>query len=1201
MTVASRTKELLLPTYHRAPKKLRKLLKRVAREAFRPGRNIKVSVIVPIYNVEDYLSDCLDSILAQSHRNLEIVCVDDGSPDNSIGVLRGYAGKDRRVKIVQKANGGLGAARNTGVEHSTGKMICFVDSDDTLPLRAIEHLLTSLMSSGSDFAVGSIMRDTSTGRHTPNWARQLHATARQRLTLTDEPDVLKNVFACTKMFRRQFFLDVVGGYPDGLYEDQLPSAKAYMHGRFDIIKDVVYYWLIRDDESSITQQKATMKDLVGRWEVIAALTEQMTNAPAPVLRTWQAKAVGFDMRPYYEQIPRTKDEYWEFLQGRVRSFIDSAGYELLADIPISDRLLAAATYHGYREDVAELLCRRESQTWKVPGTIVDGTPRVAPEYFKGLQLRPDDVVEVLDTSNDVSLAQHVTATTITAQELVVRGSAYLTNLTQSFEDSTITLIALPADVYSDPADGHPEVSPIRMTRHYEPAADLRAVDPWNDHAKSGFEAVFSLADLFGNHWDLSITLDVGGVSRTARLAAPDTASAGRLPVFGAANDTARWYVVHIRQTSGLQLRYTAIPQLTVDEVYAEDDLLSVRLAGNVCPNEGRFVATSGISRVVGSLSVRDRQTVVSFRIPTTSRYRKKWTLEWQSGNQRKHLAWAGSSQIVSTKRAQPFIIRASAAGNIVVLVEPLVGEITGATLSKDGLQVTGWLHRDATLAATSVTARLFSQSVPGSSTFIGTKKGEFKITLPLTDISGSPLSRTRGYAIVLEAQGIKRVWPPVSNGMLAALPIEGRHGGTGMTLTATPRARALWVRLRNACAEDERSRRAQHLLQKAYRTDHEPVDAVLFETFNGKNVSDSPLALSRELQHCRSALKQYWSVESLNIPVPEWTTPLLRYSARWYEVLASARLLVNNNNWPWFFTKRPYQTYLQTWHGTPLKQIGNDMPGANLSLTYRALMIREAEAWDYLIAQNNHSAQIFPHAFGYNGSILQLGYPRNDSLVDETAQPTRERVRTTLGLADDTRVLLYAPTWRDNIKGQSGYGRVSFLDFDILHAGAGKDIVVLYRGHSNTANASGGLPEGVLDVTRYPDVNELMLASDALITDYSSIFFDYAVMRKPIYFLVPDIEQYSGATRGFYAPLEEIAPGPLCMNTESLVFELGQDYQAIYGDRFNQFLATYAPQDDGHAAERVIDALEVSCKVLADLRTPAPESGTDSSTSMGTY
>jgi CDP-glycerol glycerophosphotransferase len=1147
------------------------LLKCLFRKLALLGRTPKVSVIVPVYNVEQYLPACLGSILAQSHSNLEIICVDDGSPDNSIEVLRTFAAADPRVNIVRKVNNGLGAARNTGIEHSTGRIIFFVDSDDTIPPRAVEHLLTCLKRSGSDFVVGSIMRDTPSGRHIPLWAKKLHATTRIRLSLADEPDVLKNVFAWTKMFHKKFFLSVVGGFPDGIYEDQVPSAKAYIHGTFDIIKEIVYYYRIRDDSSSITQQKASMSDLTARWKTIHDVSDCMAQAAIHVQRAWEAKAVGFDMRPYYEQTPRTAPDYWEFLQYRVRSFVDTAGYNLFRRVPVADRLIAAATYHGYRDDVKELLCRRESQTWKVPGAVVDGTPQVADEFFKGLRLRPDGVVETLEATGDITIAQHVDSVRIEGDELVVRGSAYLTNLSQSFENSTLRLIARPISARDDSHD----VLPVRVTRHHEPDADLRAGDPWNDHAASGFEAVFCLSDMRKGHWNLSVVLEVDGVCRSAPLAAPDPTTAGRLPSFSALTDQGRWYLVLNRDTHGLQLRRSVAAQFAVHKIFAGDGFLRVELGGSAPATNGRFVAlSSDKKRVVGTVSTGNQRTVVQFTIPPTSRFKSEWTLCWQCGRRRTKLAWGRGSRSFSCQDARPYLIGRSPAGNLVVHTAPLLGEVDAASLSADGLVVKGWIWRDLSVT-NDITARLWHRLSPGRSIPVRVPNGPFTLTLPFTSNTGQDPSRTHSYTAVLEAPGYEQFWLRVSDELLTSTPIKDSCGGLAATLTATPGKRALCVRLRNALADEAQSRRSQHLLQAAYRCDHRPIDAVLFESMNGKSVGDSPLALSRALHRRRSGLIQYWSVESLSIPAPEWATPLLRYSSQWYKVLASARLLVNNNNWPWFFTKRVYQTYLQTWHGTPLKKIGHDVPKSNLSLSYLSLMAREAAAWDILIAQNDYSSKIFAQAFGYEGDILQIGYPRNDALLDETAAETRKTVRAALGLADDIMVVLYAPTWRDNLKAATGYGRVSFLDFNELQARTTRNCVVLYRGHPNTADNTGSLHETVIDMTRYPDLNHLMLASDCLVTDYSSIFFDYVIMRKPVYFLVPDLKQYRDHTRGFYVPLETIAPGPLCADTSALADHINNGFTPQYIDKSEKFRAAFAAKDDGFAAMRLAEYIDV--------------------------
>ncbi|SEQ76664.1 CDP-glycerol glycerophosphotransferase, TagB/SpsB family [Loktanella sp. DSM 29012] len=1145
-------------------RRIKTLIKRVRDDVNRPGRQTTVSVIVPVYNVEAFLPACLDSILAQTHRKLEIICVDDGSPDDSITVLQRYAARDKRIKIVRKANGGLGAARNTGVEHATGEMLCFVDSDDTIPPQAIAKMLGSLVHSGSDFVVGSLMRDTPTGRYVPPWAQRLHRHSRTGCRLADEPEVLKNVFAWTKLYRRAFFERVVGGFPTGLYEDQLPSLKAYKAGTFDILSDVVCHWRIRDDGTSITQQKASLDDLNGRWRVIADLTAAVADEPDAIKRPLLVKIIGFDMRPYYEQVPRTEDAYWNTLHAEVRDFIDTFGYDLLRAVSVSDRLIAAAAYHGHRADISTLLQRRERQTWQVPGTVINGTARICDVYFDGLDLRPDGVVECLNPGVNIDVSQYIDTVTIDAKTLIVRGTAFLKNLSQTAANSTITLHA--HQVSGDGPDR--VVQSDRLDRFDAPEADVRANDPWNDHAASGFEAHFDLTALAAGHWNLQVSVTVDGVTCTVPLAADDQTAQGRLASFAEASTQGRWSIMQTARNAGLQLRYDPLPGPAVQDAWATKDTLCLKLANDVQPGT-RFRATARLGRVTGRVTQEADGAVVTFNIPPRSGILRDWQFWAVTGRLRKPLVWGRAERRIRTDRMRPYLYRAAPKGVICLQTAPLVAEITDVTLTDGGLQISGWRHGGGI-----VTARLFSQFVPGSGARLPSQDGDFTVTLPLTTKAGSPLSRTRGYAVVLVPQDGEKVWPQVSNDLGAGLPISQKHDGDSVTLTLTPRAQALWVQLGRAQGT-VRALRTEYLLQQAYRADHVPRDAVLFEAFGGATIGDSPLALSHALHQRQPQTAQYWSVASPTISVPDWATPLLRFSPEWYDMLASARLLVNNNNWPWFFIKRPYQTYLQTWHGTPLKKIGHDAPTTSLSLSYRALMVNEAASWDYLIAQNDYAARIFPQAFGYAGEILQEGYPRNDALVNDAAHDLRQQTRDTLGLDDDTHVLLYAPTWRDNLKGpHGGYGRVFFLDMDLLQERTQAKTVVLYRGHSNTANAANWCPPGVVDVTHHPDVNALMLASDALITDYSSIFFDYAVMEKPIYFLVPDLDQYADATRGFYVPLADIAPGPLCADTAALVQAMNVDFNATYGDRRDTLRADYAPKDDGRAAARVLDILD---------------------------
>ncbi|WP_407316954.1 CDP-glycerol glycerophosphotransferase family protein [Isoptericola halotolerans] len=1141
------------------------------------GARILVTVVVPMYNVEDYLAECLESILAQSHRRLDVVVVDDGSPDRSIDIARAYASKDRRVRIIRQPNAGLGAARNTGVTNARGEMICFVDSDDSIPANSVETMLRSLIQSGSDFAVGSLLRDTTNGRHMPNWAKEVHATTRQAMRFEDDPDVLKNVFAWTKLYRTEFFRRVVREFPDGLYEDQIPAARAYLHGTFDILKDVVCYWRIRDDGTSITQQKSTMKDLTGRWNMLDELAEEMKDAPADLLRSWQVKTVGFDMRTYYEQVPRTGADYWEFLHQRVRHFVDEVGYDVLREVPVSDRLLAAAVYHGHRDDVSELVSRRESQTWKVPGEIGDGVARVRDEYFDGLDLEADDVLTALDA--DVALRQQTTSVEFSQESVRVTGSGYLTNISTTASDRVvIKVIAVSGSGAEISAES---VANVDMT------VDVGARDPWNEHARAAFEVELPVKDLVEPYYALDIEVEVNGLCRRGSLPRPVHRGRGRLPAYGPLTSEGRWCVERQRNTSLLALRRISRNRWPVHGV--ELDANSLRLDLGTEAVDGVPRARSGSTQIVASTSRASGRTFAHFDLSSEVGVARKWEffLPEKGRKTGPRLAWAAGKDGADLPRSAVGLLSATQYGNLVLDTGPVLAELDDISLVADGLRVSGWcVTREGT-----PTLELSGDGVlPAPVDLDARQDGRFTCLVPLVDGHGNPLPLDKGLAICLRLDG-ESTWPRMSNSLCDSLPGRQIRGDLGIEITATPGAGAAWLELKAPFREEERGRRFQQKLQNAYRSEARPLrDAVVFEAFNGRSVGDSPLALSRELATRDTGIEQYWSVADLRTPVPEWATPLLRFSTEWYELLGTARLLVNNNNWPWYFTKRDGQRYIQTWHGTPLKKIGRHVPSDNLSMTYRRLMEREAQAWDALLAQNEYAAQIFPEAFGYAGPVLTEGYPRNDSLVDGTAARTRAVVREQLELEDDIRVLLYAPTWRDNIKEGARYGRVAFLDFDELAAATGPGTVVLYRGHSNTAASSKELPHGVLDVTHYPDVNELMLAADGLITDYSSIMFDYAVLRRPIYLLVPDLDLYRDTTRGFYRDLEEISPGPLCADTAELVIALDGVDWAEYRPAHDRFLAEFAPRDDGGAAARVLDALSSADGAALLIRPPEPAS-----------
>src|SRR5699024_1481186 len=195
-----------------------------------------------------------------------------------------------------------------------------------------------------------------------------------------------------------------------------------------------------------------------------------------------------------------------------------------------------------------------------------------------------------------------------------------------------------------------------------------------------------------------------------------------------------------------------------------------------------------------------------------------------------------------------------------------------------------------------------------------------------------------------------------------------------------------------------------------------------------------------------------------------------------------------------------------------------------------ANFLKEARKWDYLISPNAYSTRIFKRAFQFQGSIIESGYPRNDILFRDNHVGTIEKLKVAAHLPLDKKVILYAPTWRDNQFHQVGKYKFNLeMDLNVMKEELGDEYIILLRLHYLVADHIDLSPYGnfVYDFSHYEDINDMYLMSDVLITDYSSVFFDYAILKRPMLFYVYDIEEYRDKLRGFYFDFEEKAPGPL--------------------------------------------------------------------------
>jgi CDP-glycerol glycerophosphotransferase len=395
--------------------------------------------------------------------------------------------------------------------------------------------------------------------------------------------------------------------------------------------------------------------------------------------------------------------------------------------------------------------------------------------------------------------------------------------------------------------------------------------------------------------------------------------------------------------------------------------------------------------------------------------------------------------------------------------------------------------------------------------------------------------------------------------------VERLSGERG--LVARAEAGAARRRLRELPSRAKRrARRAtdRDPLRRTYRAaQRRPLDPGLavFAAYWYRGYACNPRAIYERLA---PGLRGVWVVKEGG-SVPDGVESVVAGTEAYYDVLARATYFVNNVNFPNHLVKRPGQIHVMTHHGTPLKQMGMDLAHAR-GTHGLAGVLRRCRRWDYAVSANAFTSLQFERAYPTRYTTLETGYPRNDVLASATPERVRG-VRAELGIADGQTAVLYAPTHREYLEDPTPP-----LDLARFAEGLGGNHVLLARLHYfheeqpllRELHDAGR----IRDVASHPSVEELCLAADILVTDYSSIMFDYAVLDRPIAIHAPDWEVYR-EQRGTYFDLLTEGPGPVARSDDELL-ELVTSGSERPDPGFRE---RFCSLEDGHAAERVIAAV----------------------------
>jgi CDP-glycerol glycerophosphotransferase len=1179
----------------------------------------RVSVVVPVFDVAPYVGACLESLARQSFADLEVIVVDDGSTDGSGEIAAGFVARDGRFRLVRQANAGLGAARNTGAAHAAGEFLAFVDSDDVVPRHAYELLVGALDETGSDFASGNVRRLTPVGTPKAGFLARAIERTRLRTHITRFPPLLFDRTAWNKLFRRSFWERHGFRFPQGVYYEDIPVTLPahYLAKTVDVVDETVYLWRMREgDDLSITQRRTETKALRDRVAAVDHVSRFLAGQGLAVSKALYDRSVlGADLRYFLDVLPIAGEEYRRLFLDLVNEFVDRADEWALQQPLAIERLKWQLVRRRALPELLEVLRFADEELGERPPI------RVGRHWYGDYPFRTDERLripaKVFRLEDELAPVARVDELRWEGNRLRVEGTAYIGMLGAPRPDSqTVELVVRRPGWIRRRL--RVETEPV-----HRPDATAESAQQFASLDWCGFVAELDAAELgrgsAGVAWELGVVIRAGGLVRTTwrwersplkTLPLADLA----LPGGGFVRAGQRGRRLSIQA----QRRPSVVGAYTVDDGVLQLDgeagsfssrapalRLRRRLGGaareyplSVDRSERRsFTGRIPLAELVGEIDSADEAAHLEEQADG---------VVWEAflaGNGEPRLLTAAESLAQSTFPLgdREIAVGRASTGAFTVTERAARPVLTDAGWSAGGvLRLTGTFQgpEAAHELVLSARGRPETFAFPLSHAAAG---GRFSCELTPGTLPSPAGERSLAeglWDLLVRRQGAgpdSALGVVPAEQLLARLPLSTRIGPKPFHLGVVDGETPV-LAVERDLEDDARGGYAQRRLRTQLypsRRAESLTETVAYLSFGGTAYADNPRAVHEELVRRDAPLEHVWVVRDGAFRAPETAEVVRRGSREFYELLARARYVVTNDHWPRWFRRRPGQTCLQTWHGAPLKGLGPDLSERPKAVRAHRRFLASRPGPQVVVSPGPWATPLLERAFP-GADVLETGLPRTDLLLQSDRDRLRADAKRRVG-AEGKRVVLYAPTYRDDLEYRpgtrvsplrdlptyrsavvrlSGYRLGHLLDLEALSTALGSDHVVLFRKHHRVVEA---LPAEVgslvRDVSGYPDAIELLLAADVLITDYSSLAFDFAASGRPLLFFTPDLEAYRDDVRGLSLDLDAVAPGPLLRTTDEVIDAL-RDLDAVAAEhrpRYEAFVDVYCPLADGRASARVVE------------------------------
>ena len=1151
-----------------------------------------VSIVVPAYNVEAYLEECLQSLLDQTYYDIEIIVVIDGATDSSEEIARRIAADNSHVHVICQENTGLSAARNRGAAAATGEFLWFVDSDDVVEPDAVQTMVDALDKSKSEFVVCNYYRFDSTRRWNPgSWIMKAHSVDRRETTLASYPDILVSAVAWNKFYRRSFCEEAGLSFPEGeIYEDQEVSAAAYAKAKaFTVLQKQLYGWRQREDRSSISQQTHDLRDLNGRMRAIRMSIEVLQEeGAAKAAKERLIQFLNNDFQHSARSLVGTSDEYWLSFYAQLLDLTQPMSLQDWTRVHPRYAALEWIMITNHRAEAEQYVQRNGFDltglqvSWR-NGRLISHVP-----FWDDESLAiPDQVLEI--ASSEIKLRHSMRRVRWDPENntWILSGWAFLDGFLPQASGSTIsaclvrgkTRILLDVKRYKDPRIDEWSNSPAM--EYSGGAFDIRIYP--DALPKSPMSADYEIEIAVANQGvtKTAMVSSVNQWSSTSQAACATSASGTRINLILSNKKTAKVRVEH--------------PAFYLSDVHIENGTIR----GSVSANQERgetpqalvVISDASPDNIIASANpVRETTERWSVALPIPS-------IDWHSEGALlvRVVSSTGRKEMVDWPDA-PDNLPLRIPGTDLAIFRNKGGNCALFLPGSEALLVSGIECTEKYVRLTGKQLGTGKQqkvelhnSELRQTADVVWEDDEWTVDLPLTkalwgEREERPLPIGRyviGSSTAISSTASDQnteVHLYFGYDVRSRIPVyvDGKDIRYRLEISPTDEANIV---VDPPLKDNERGQFAQMTWQKRIPSlgHGQKDDAILFRSYYGEVANCNPLGIHRAIVNAGLDMTMFWGVTDLSVDVPEHGIPVVIGTEQWYETLATSKYLVFNVHQPDYFHRQDGQVIIQTLHGYPFKVAGlpywqhNGYSNARIA----SFMERQQE-WDYLISPAPYATPLLNETFPFGGKMLEIGYPRNDIFNDTSAELTRKRVRGLLGIPDGVTAVLYAPTYRDYLSSNEFKARaVHFIDETEFAESLGEEYVLLMRGHMMNKRGGDGFAttDRVIDVTAYPQVEELCLASDVGIMDYSSLRFDYALTGKPMVFFVPDKDLYLENSRGALMDYEPTAPGPQVDSEEELRDWLLRldDLKADYAEERKAFASEFSVWEDGHAGQRLVN------------------------------